>query len=304
MRSNRDTHRNEQVGNLSLVLGPGLTILVAAALNVTQSTVGDHAGKEERVEPWERAGEASNQPPVQGEEKITGIVNLAGLAVPAIHKNLPTIGSGESLGVLNSLPRKLGESVTLNHGATFLLAEAVLLAVGGVPNPVDKKIRDVQESQEVPVPMVLGGIVVGQVNGAVAVTQGDTGQVPEDKHETPLLVVHIPGLLLAKSSIESVGKDRSPSGHNALLALGASVGVEEVSHDQKHDLTRNIAVDFPLTGSRTHRKEKQNIPRQTDLEEHLEVQDAEHTGVQLSTHEEIIDGRAGHTVLQIGRAHV
>jgi len=155
--------------------------------------VGDHASKEDWVEPREGAGEASDQAPVQSEEQITGVVNLAGLAVPAINKNLRAIRSGKSLGVLKSLPWELGKSVTLNHGATFLLAEAVLLAVGGVPNPVDEKIRDVQESQEIPVPVVLGGIVVSQVNGAVAVAQGNTSQVPEDKHEAPLLVVHIPG---------------------------------------------------------------------------------------------------------------
>jgi hypothetical protein len=30
----------------------------------------------------------------------------------------------------------------------------------------------------------------------VAVTQGNTGQVPEDQHEAPFLVVHIPVNLL------------------------------------------------------------------------------------------------------------
>ena len=36
--------------------------------------------------------------------------------------------------------------------------------------------------------------VVGKENSAVAVAQRYTSKVPEDKHETPLLIVHVPGI--------------------------------------------------------------------------------------------------------------
>lgn len=74
-------YRNEQVGNLSLVLSPSLTVLVPAALDVTQSTVADHARKEQRVEPRERAVKAGNKTPVQGKVQIAGVVDLASLAI-------------------------------------------------------------------------------------------------------------------------------------------------------------------------------------------------------------------------------
>lgn len=90
------------------------------------------------------------------------------------------------------MPRELGEGVAGHHGATFLLAETVLLAVGGVPHPVNEQICDIEEGKEEAVPAVLGGVVVSQVDGAVAVAQRDTSQVPENQHEAPLLVVHIP----------------------------------------------------------------------------------------------------------------
>lgn len=75
------THWNEEVGHLSLILEPGLAVLGSAPLDITQSTVGDHASEEQRVEPWEGAGEAGDQAPIKGEVEITSIVNLSGFAV-------------------------------------------------------------------------------------------------------------------------------------------------------------------------------------------------------------------------------
>lgn len=65
-KESRKTHRNEQVRDPSFILEPGLPILGPAALDITQSTVADHACEEEGVEPRERAGEASYETPVQG----------------------------------------------------------------------------------------------------------------------------------------------------------------------------------------------------------------------------------------------
>lgn len=59
------THRNEQVWNLSFVLEPGLPVLGAATLDITQGPVADHARKEDRVEPREGTAEAGDKTPVQ-----------------------------------------------------------------------------------------------------------------------------------------------------------------------------------------------------------------------------------------------
>lgn len=75
------THGNEQVGDLTLIFEPSLAVLGATPLDVTQSTVRDHAGEEQRVEPGEGAGESSDEAPVQGEEEIASVVDLAGLAI-------------------------------------------------------------------------------------------------------------------------------------------------------------------------------------------------------------------------------
>lgn len=169
----------------------------------------DHTCEEERVEPRERAVEASNESPVQGKVQVAGVVDLARLAIyrrvscrilfsdkkaltPPINQDLMPIRGRKSLGVFHRLPRQLRERVTEHHGSTLLLTETVLLAVGCVPDPVDKQIGGIEKDQEVAVPVVGRGIVVGEVDGAVAVAQRHTSQVPENQHESPFLIVHVP----------------------------------------------------------------------------------------------------------------
>lgn len=90
------------------------------------------------------------------------------------------------------MPRELREGLAEHSGAALLLAVSVLLAVRGIPNPVNEQVSHIEEGQEIAVPVVGGGVVVGKVDRAVAVTQGDTSQVPEDQHEAPFFIVHIP----------------------------------------------------------------------------------------------------------------
>lgn len=114
------------------------------------------------------------------------------ILTPTINKKGIALLASDSLRILHSLPGKLRESFPGNHITTLLLSEAVLLAVGCIPNPIDKDVRDVQQEQSEFIPAIGVGMVIGEIDGTVAVAQGHTGEVPEDEHETPLLVVHIP----------------------------------------------------------------------------------------------------------------
>lgn len=49
------TYRDEEVRDATLILEPSIAILSAAALNVTQSAVGNHEAEEDGVEPREGA---------------------------------------------------------------------------------------------------------------------------------------------------------------------------------------------------------------------------------------------------------
>lgn len=272
------THRDEQVRHPGLVLAPRVTILCAAALDVACGAVGDHAAEEEGVEPGEGAAEAGDEPPADGEVGVAGVVDLAGEAVPAVDEDGVAARRRDGRRVAHRLPRQLREGPARHEGAALRGPEAVLLAVAAVPHPVDEEVREVQRRERVRVPPVRRRRLVGQVDGAVAVRQRHAGQVPEDEHEPPLLVVHVPG------------------GDDELLAFGARVGVQVVRHDDEADLAADVAVLLILARRGAAREQEQDEPGQAHLEEHLKVEDAEHARVQLRAHEEVVDGVSRHPV--------
>lgn len=123
-------------------------------------------------------------------------MNLASKTIPTIDEDGALRGLN-SLGVLERLPWDLGESLAGNEVSLLHGSETVLLAVAAIPHPVPEEVGAVHGNQGEAVPTVSGGIVVSQVKGAVAVRERDTSKVPEDEHETPLLIVHVPILLSA-----------------------------------------------------------------------------------------------------------
>jgi hypothetical protein len=78
--------------------------------------VGNHASEKDWVQP--RKG-ASNKALADGNVQVAHVVRLSGM------------------------PTKDNKGKE-DHGPTFLLAEAILLAVGRVPGPVGKEARDVE----------------------------------------------------------------------------------------------------------------------------------------------------------------
>lgn len=239
----------------------------------------NHAGEEGGVKPRKRAAKTGDQAPRQSKEQVAGVVDLARLAVPSVGQDAVAILRPDHPWVLNRLPWKLWECLADDLLASLLGTETVLLAVGRIPNPVNEEVYDKQGTKGVSVPAVGIGVVVGKVEDAVAVSHGHARQVPKDEHEAPLLKVHVPGA------------------DDQFLALGTRIRVQVVGHDEETDLARDIAVVFVLPGGRSRGQEKQKVPWDPDLEEHLEIENAKHSGVELSTHEEVVEGVARHPVL-------
>ena len=67
--------------------------------------------------------------------------------------------------ILHRLPGQLGKCFPNHQRPSFFLSEAILLAVAGIPDPVDKQVGDVKERQGDGVPMVNARCVVGEVDG-------------------------------------------------------------------------------------------------------------------------------------------
>jgi hypothetical protein len=215
------TYRDEQIRHKPLILLPALAILLPASLNISECTMDDHARKEHGVEPREWAVESGDEAPGIGEEEVACIVDLAGISVPSVSQDRVTCLGLDYARVLNSLPWELREGLPLQKSTTLLGAEAVLLGIGGVPDPVYKQVGDKENSHEIRVPAICGWRVVGKVQGAVAVAQGDSSQVPENQHKAPFLIVHVPRVVRSWS-IFSLSSSL-PCGGDALFALGASI---------------------------------------------------------------------------------
>lgn len=75
---------------------------------------------------------------------------------------------------------------------TLLGTEELGLRVTSVPDPVHENVSGEEEEQGDTGVRVVGGVVVGKVDGAVAVRKGYTGHVPENEHEAPLFVEDVP----------------------------------------------------------------------------------------------------------------
>ena len=52
------------------------------------------------------------------------------------------------------LPRQLGECPPFGDNTAFPLSKSILLCIGGIPNPVDEKVRDIEEAQNNWIPVV------------------------------------------------------------------------------------------------------------------------------------------------------
>jgi len=109
--------------------------------------VDDHTGEEDRVEPREWAVETSDQTPGKRKVQVGGVLNLAGVLVPAVAEKRVTGRGLNLLRILDGLPGELRECLAVLLVAAFLAAEHGLLAVTSVPDPVSEEVRSVEQDK-------------------------------------------------------------------------------------------------------------------------------------------------------------
>lgn len=258
---------------------PVFTILSSALSLVSESPVNQHNEEEYWEEPWEWRSETTNTAPGKSHSVVSGVMSLTGVLVPTVSQQERAIGTLDVARVLEIRERQVWESLSERGVASHDSSETVLLSVTGIEEVVCNGQDSEQGNVVLNGPVVLGWVVVSEVQSTVAVSVWDTGDVPENQHEAKLLVSHV------------------PSWNNQFLTLGAGVGVEPVSIDDKDDLGRDIAIRVELLQGSSEGKEVQGEPWDSDLEEHLQVQVLADSWVQWSTHEAIVDVVTGHSVV-------
>jgi len=185
LKHNNDkaTYRNEQIGDLSLILSPGLSVLSSAPRDVSPSTVDDHDHEEDKIKPrkwapkravsknsgWAcsaRKGdllESGDKAPGHREEHVGHIVGLANDCEPAVHQNPVSSPSLDDTGIFDDRPGHVRERLTLDQLTALLLTERVLLAIGRVPHPVHEQVYNSKCQYPGSAPAVLRRIVISKV---------------------------------------------------------------------------------------------------------------------------------------------
>lgn len=70
-----------------------------------------------------------------------------------------------------------------------------------------------------------------------------------------------------------------------------------MGQDEEGHFARYVTIPLILTCCSAAGYQEEDIPRQPDFEEHLEVQPSEHPWIQLCAHEEVVNVIASHPVL-------
>ncbi|KAG7861427.1 hypothetical protein KL919_002161 [Ogataea angusta] len=212
---------------------------------------------------------------------LTYLSQSAPILVPSVGEQNRAVGTLDIFWVFEHLVWQIRERLSDLGVSGHDFAERVFLAVASVEKVICRQQQDKAEGVVRRRPLVFLRVVVVQVQCSVAVRVWHAGDVPEDEHEAEFLVRHVPGR------------------HDELLALGARVGVQIVGQQHEESLRRHGAVLLVLFETHAIAEEKQRVPRQSDLEEHFQVDDAD-SRVERSTHEDIVQVVAGHSQIVLG----
>lgn len=270
--------RNKLVLDDVAILLPVLSILDCASFKVTATPMNQDDEEEDWVEIWDWGGKSDAKSPRERLEPVCSIVDLASICPPSARQQAVSVFGLDKGGVLDDAPWELRECLAEGRDSLHLHPEATLLGHGCV--------KDVVRDQELGVEcdvcggakMVRGRIVRGHIHDRVAVREGDSGKVPEDDHESPLFVEHVPCL------------------RNALLSFGTCVDVQASGKNHESHVSSDVSIFLILLASSRDGDEEEEYPGNADFGPHLEV-DITNSGVKRSTHPKVVEKVSRHAEL-------
>lgn len=111
------------------------------------------------------------------------------------------------------------------------MSKMVFLAIAGIPDPVDKEVGGVEQEQRKAIPVIHRWRMICQVYCAMAVAERNACEIPENEHEPPFLIVHVPKRSVSKGSKSA--DITIPSCDNVLFSLRACICVQKMGHDKE-----------------------------------------------------------------------
>ena len=111
---------------------------------------------------------------------------------PPVTQDLVSMLGGNRLRVSNPAVLEIRERGALFYNTALFLAKLILLAVACIPDIIDTEIGNDEGHNKPRWPLILIRMMLRDVKNTVTIRQGHACHVPEDEHETELLVVHIP----------------------------------------------------------------------------------------------------------------
>ena len=213
--------------------------------------MGEDSQEEEGIEIGDCGTSSCNGAPKERLRPVGRVVWLPQELPPSIDQQRIAVLGLQVSGILESRPGPLREGPADFERALELHAEARLLCHRRVKDPVHKDEKREEEDVGRCRELVDVRRVGGHIDDRVAVGERHAGEVPENDHESPLLVEHVPSL------------------GNALFALGACINVEAGGEDHKGHVGRDISIDFVLLAGTTDADEEEEDPWDADLGPHL-----------------------------------
>lgn len=269
--------RKDLVRHLGAILFPVLSVLSAAASIITVDTVDEEDGHIDDVEVRHEVGHSTGEAEGERHHEVTDVVKVTRKTPPSREEEVGLTDG--SIGLLE-LGRDVLSGLAPDVAFALVGTEVVLLSVDGAEDVVSGESESVDSNES-------GG---GEINGVLheegrleRVEVGKPDKITVGEVITEVIVGNINGAEVPALVVEKV--------HNVNV-------VEDV---QSNHRVGNVSNTLVLGSGKREVDDGPSNNSGTSIEEELEVEILADTGVELNSHENVIENRVGKlAILRVG----
>jgi len=261
--------RNELPSHYLAIAFPVFAVLDGTPLEITGRAVNKHGDEEDAIEVRDGRCCADDQAPGEAHGPVCHVVWFTRDSPPATSEKTIAMRCLDVGRVLDCAPWQLGERPTIFVVALGLHLETTFLRHGGIPYVVRREQRAEERDVSRGRKSVLFRLMGSHVNDRINIGEWNPRKVPEDNHETPLFVEHIPRLW------------------DTLFAFAACVQIKPGRKAHECHIGGDNAILFILLACARDRQEEDDNPRDADFRPHFQVHRAD-SRIERGAHEDIV----------------